>query len=144
LKSILLELLPDLLWCPSGAPQGAGGKMSASDASTAIYVTDTPKQIKKKIGGAFSGGQETAELQRELGANLEVDVAYQYLRFFLEDDDELKRIGEEYKAGRLMTGDVKGKLIEVLGELVGGHQQRRAAVTDDVVKRFMEVRPLDF
>lgn len=118
--------------------------MSASDANTAIYVTDTPKQIKKKIGGAFSGGQETAELQRQLGANLEVDVAYQYLRFFLEDDDELRRIGEEYKAGRMMTGEVKGKLIEVLGELVGEHQRRRAEVTDDTIRQFMEVRPLEF
>jgi hypothetical protein len=41
---------------------------------------------------AFSGGQETAEKQRLLGANLEVDVPYHYLQFFLEDDDELRRV----------------------------------------------------
>lgn len=44
-----------------------------------------------------SGGQETLELQRELGANLEVDVAYQYLTYFLEDDEELADIGRRYK-----------------------------------------------
>jgi len=38
--------------------QGKGGKMSASEANTAIYVTDTPKMIKNKINKyAFSGGQ---------------------------------------------------------------------------------------
>lgn len=33
---------------------------------------------------AFSGGQETLELHRELGGNPDVDVAYQYLKFFLD------------------------------------------------------------
>jgi hypothetical protein len=44
----------------------------------------------------------------------QVDVAYQYLSFFLEDDDELKRIGDEYKAGRMLTGEVKKILIDTL------------------------------
>ena len=46
--------------------------MSASDANSAIYLTDTPKMIKKKIGSSFSGGRETVEEHRELGANIEV------------------------------------------------------------------------
>uniref|UniRef100_A0A453K2J7 Uncharacterized protein n=1 Tax=Aegilops tauschii subsp. strangulata TaxID=200361 RepID=A0A453K2J7_AEGTS len=41
---------------------------------------------------AFSGGQDSVELHRKLGANLEVDVSIKYLNFFLEDDDELERI----------------------------------------------------
>lgn len=125
--------------------QGKGGKMSASAANTAIYVTDTGKSIKTKINKyAFSGGQETAELQRQLGANLEVDVPYQYLTFFLEDDEELASIGREYAAGKLMTGEVKAKLIGLLSEMVESHQKRRASVTDEEMRKFMEVRPLQF
>ena len=75
---------------------------------------------------------------------MDVDVAYQYLRFFLEDDEELETIRVDYAAGRLLTGEVKGRLIAVLNEMVGEHQARRAAVTDDVVAEFMAVRPLDF
>jgi tryptophanyl-tRNA synthetase len=41
---------------------------------------------------AFSGGQATIEEHREKGGNCEVDISYQYLRFFLEDDEELKQI----------------------------------------------------
>lgn len=41
---------------------------------------------------AFSGGQTTVEEHREKGGNCEVDISYQYLCFFLEDDDELKQI----------------------------------------------------
>uniref|UniRef100_A0A453RMA6 Uncharacterized protein n=1 Tax=Aegilops tauschii subsp. strangulata TaxID=200361 RepID=A0A453RMA6_AEGTS len=46
--------------------------MSASDPNSAIYVTDSEEEIKKVNKYAFSGGQDSAELQRELGANLEV------------------------------------------------------------------------
>lgn len=80
------------------------------DAATRLCVVCV--QINRY---AFSGGQRTKELHEELGANLEVlarlcmasmfskvgrmtriamqvDVAYQYLTYFLEDDDELKRV----------------------------------------------------
>ncbi|CAM9839721.1 unnamed protein product, partial [Phaeothamnion confervicola] len=122
---------------------GPRGKMSASEAMSAIYVTDTPGKIKKKVGSCFSGGQETLELQREIGANIDVDVAYQYLRFFLEDDDRLAAIGADYAAGRMTTGEVKKVLIEELTAMVTEHQRRRAEVTDETLRRFMEVRPLD-
>jgi len=40
------------------ALQGSKTKMSASDATTSIFLTDTPNEIKKKINKyAFSGGQ---------------------------------------------------------------------------------------
>lgn len=67
--------------------------MSASIDTSAIFMTDTPNKIKNKINRyAFSGGGTTVEEHRANGGNPEVDVAYQYLSFFLEDDDELKRI----------------------------------------------------
>ncbi|KAK7835545.1 tryptophan--trna ligase [Quercus suber] len=46
--------------------------MSASDPNSAIYVTDSEKVIKNKINKyAFSGGQDSIEKHRQLGANLE-------------------------------------------------------------------------
>lgn len=70
------------------ALQGPGSKMSASIESSAIFLKDTPNQIKNKINKyAFSGGQETVEEHRRLGGNPDVDVAYQWLHFFLEDDE---------------------------------------------------------
>jgi tryptophanyl-tRNA synthetase len=99
--------------------------MSASIDSSAIFMKDSPKQIKDKINRyAFSGGQTSAEEQREKGGNPDVDVSYQYLTFFMEDDEvsnrtfwlaghsrltmrqELARIGEEYRQGKLLTGEV--------------------------------------
>lgn len=57
--------------------------MSASNPNSAIFMSDTDKQIRTKIlKHAFSGGQETLELHRELGGNPDVNVAYQYLTYF--------------------------------------------------------------
>lgn len=41
---------------------------------------------------AFSGGRDTAEEHRLHGGNCDVDISYQYLRYFLEDDDKLEQI----------------------------------------------------
>lgn len=41
---------------------------------------------------AFSGGQATVEEHREKGGDCNVDISYQYLKFFLEDDEKLKQI----------------------------------------------------
>ena len=47
------------------------------------------------------------------GADLDVDVPWKYLNFFLEDDQRLKQIGEDYGSGKMLTGEVKAELITV-------------------------------
>jgi tryptophanyl-tRNA synthetase len=126
--------------------QGATGKMSSSNENSAIFLTDTPEDIKNKImHHAFSGGRETKAKQQELGADLEVDVSYQWLKFFLEDDEELERIGVSYGSGKgdfWSTGSVKTRLIEVLQVLVAEHQERRACISDDEVRKWMTERSI--
>jgi tryptophanyl-tRNA synthetase len=124
--------------------QGATGKMSSSDENSAIFLTDTPEDIERKIKTcAFSGGRETRKLQEEHGANLDVDVSYQWLKFFLEDDELLEKIGKDYGSGSgeyWSTGIVKDKLIDVLKELVAAHQERRCKISDDDVRKWMAER----
>jgi tryptophanyl-tRNA synthetase len=126
--------------------QGAAGKMSSSDTNSAIFLTDSPEDIERKIKEhAFSGGQDTKKKQEELGANLEVDVSYQWLKFFLEDDDLLEQIGKDYGSGSgeyWSTAAVKAKLIDVCKEIVAEHQERRAKITDEEVRKWMTERSL--
>ena len=125
------------------ALQGASSKMSASVGTSSIFLTDSRASIKEKINKyAFSGGQETKELQEQLGANLAVDVPYTWLTFFLEDDEQLAHIAEEYGSGRMMTSQVKKVLIQVLGDMAEGHQEARSKVTSAVLAEFMAVRPI--
>lgn len=69
--------------------------MSASNPNSSIFMSDTQAQIKNKISRhGFSGGKETEEEHRLLGGDTDVDVSYQYLSFFMEDDAELEQIGK--------------------------------------------------
>ncbi|KAN0075447.1 hypothetical protein V8E55_011470 [Tylopilus felleus] len=121
------------------ALQGPQTKMSASDPNSSIFMSDTPNQIKNKINRhGFSGGRETEEEHRKYGGDTEVDVAYQYLSFFLDDDDELKTLGEDYRAGRLLTGQLKARCIQLLQAFVKDFQERKAKVSEADVDAFMD------
>lgn len=102
------------------------GKMSTSNASSAILTTDTPNQVKKKINKyAFSGGQDTLEKHRKLGGNVDVDVSCQWLKYYLEDDKELEKIYKEYKEGKLLSGEIKSILIKEINKFLEKHQSQR-------------------
>jgi tryptophanyl-tRNA synthetase len=122
------------------ALSGPGGKMSASEESGTIYTTDSPEQIKKKINKyAFSGGQSTIEEHRRIGGNPDIDVSYQYLRIFFEPDDKkLKSIYDDYKSGKMLTGELKAVLIEKVTEFLVAHQQKREKAKDQIDKFLLE------
>jgi len=55
-----------------------------------------------------------------------VDVPYQWLYYiFEEDDDEIKRIGNEYSSGKLLTGEVKKILAQKVNQLLEKHREKR-------------------
>ncbi len=102
------------------------GKMSSSLANTTILTTDDAETVKKKINKyAFSGGRDTVEEHRKHGGNPDIDVAYQWLTFFEEDDELLKNIYHDYKSGQLLSGEIKKLLIDKLNTFLAEHQKKR-------------------
>merc|ERR1711991_210064 len=91
---------------------------------------------------AFSGGGALKADHFELGCNLDVDVPIQWLAFFLEDDEEYAKLRSEYAAGRVLSGDVKTKLVKLLQEVVKTHKEARKAITDEQLKQWMSPRPM--
>ncbi|KAF2704702.1 tryptophanyl-tRNA synthetase-like protein [Pleomassaria siparia CBS 279.74] len=127
------------------ALQGAGGKMSASNPNSAIYMNDTDNQIKKKVNQhAFSGGQETLELHRELGGNPDIDVPYQYLSYFEDDDEKLAKFAEDYRKGEMLTGDMKKECVTIMTAYVTKFKEARAKVTDEVLDSYLKPRKLEW
>jgi len=125
--------------------KGLKAKMSASDPNSAIYVTDSAKDIQTKINKyAFSGGRATLEEHRRLGGDVKVDVACQYLSFFCDDDEKIAKIFLEYSEGKLLSSQVKEELTKFMVPFIGGIQQARTRVTDAVVLEFMKPRKLNF
>ncbi len=121
--------------------KGIREKMSSSNKDSAIFLSDTPNQVKNKImRKAFSGGQDDGQQHREKGANLDVDVTFQYLSFFEEDDEQLQKIGEEYQSGRMLSGQIKKYLVDKLVPFIQEHQQRRQSITQDVLEQYYVVK----
>ena len=105
---------------------GPEGKMSSSSPETAILTTDGPKIVKNKINKhAFSGGQPTIEEHRKKGGNPDIDISFQWLRYFEEDDDKLAQIHKDYKSGELLSGELKKILIDKVNSFLSEHQERR-------------------
>lgn len=115
-----------------------GGKMSSSDPTSFIALTDSKEEVKKKINKyAFSGGRDTLEEHRKLGGNPDIDVSYQYLRFFFEEDDKkLEIIYKDYKSGKLLSGELKKILIDKMSSFMEQHQKKREKVRKEVDKLF--------
>ncbi|MBU1975903.1 MAG: tryptophan--tRNA ligase [Nanoarchaeota archaeon] len=90
-----------------------GGKMSGSDPNSFIALSDSPADVKKKVNKyAFSGGRATVDEHRKLGGDPDVDVSYQWLKFLEVDDAKLNKVHDDYKNGKLLSGELKKIIIE--------------------------------
>ena len=53
------------------------------------------------------------EEHRRIGGNPDIDVAFQYLKFFFEEDDAaLEQIRRGYVAGDILSGELKSMTVE--------------------------------
>jgi tryptophanyl-tRNA synthetase len=111
---------------------GVEGKMSSSSPESAIYLTDDKDTVKRKVMKyAFSGGQPTVELHRRLGGNPEIDVPFQWLYYFFEEDDNrIEEIGEDYKSGKILSGELKQLLVDKLNYFLEDHRRKRDEAKD--------------
>ncbi|MFT4326169.1 MAG: tryptophan--tRNA ligase [Candidatus Woesearchaeota archaeon] len=118
-------------------PGLGGGKMSSSDATSFVALTDDYNTIKKKINKyAFSGGQATLEEHKAKGGNPDIDIAYQWLTFFEEDDQKLEKIYTDYKKGSILSGEMKSLCIEKLYETLKPIQEKRTTITEETIGQF--------
>lgn len=110
-------------------------KMSSSEGSQ-IFLSDSPKEVEMKIKKyAFSGGRDTLEEHRKKGGNPDVDVSFQYLKFFFEPDDKkLQKIHDEYKSGKMLTSELKMILIEKINSFLKEHQKKRVLAKKQLEK----------
>ena len=90
-----------------------GDKMSSSKPETTIFMDDSIENMSRKVKRAYSGGQSTVEEHRRLGGDCSKDVAFQYLQFFFEsDDNELDKIRKNYESGKILAGEMKQLCID--------------------------------
>lgn len=103
---------------------GSDGKKMSKSKGNGVFLKDDKKIIIKKICGAFSGGQKTIEEHRKLGGNPDVDIACQYLSKFFLDEKESGKLFEDYRAGKILSGEVKKMLSDRLVEFLSKFQNK--------------------
>jgi len=57
------------------------------------------------------------------------------------DDEKLKDVGDKFKSGKMLSGEIKQVLIDVLVPFIETHKAARAKVTDVMVEEYMRIRP---
>lgn len=99
-------------------------KMSKSKPESCIELPEDPKAVCKKIKKALSGGRDTLEEHRRLGAIVEKDMAFELLKqHLIEDDKELEEIYKAYKSGRMSSGEVKEIACNKITEFMKGFEK---------------------
>ena len=115
-----------------------GEKMSSSKPKTTLFLSDDLASVEKKIKKSFSGGQSTLEEHRRIGGNPDIDVAYQYMMYFFEEDDNyLAEINQGYRSGKILAGEMKQLCIERATEWLNDLKEKRDSTAHEV-QRFFE------
>ena len=115
---------------------GVAGKMSSSKPETALFTSDEPEIIDKKVSGAFTGGQATVRLQRMLGGNAIGCPVFWHLRYFFDTEKQSDERLISCKSGNLLCGECKGDLAKESKSFLSEFKKRREKA-QDLVADFM-------
>ena len=120
-----------------------GGKMSSSKPETAIFTTDEPEVIEKKVSSAFTGGQATVALQRLYGGNALGCPVFWYLRYFFDDQKDSDERFVKCISGNLLCGECKSDLARESKSFISTLKKRRERAKDSIEKYMYENEPYE-
>ncbi len=110
-----------------------GGKMSSSVPDSAIFLTDDPEDVRRKVMRAKTGGGATLEEHRKYGGKPDECTVYElFVYHLIEDDKYLKEIREECMAGRRVCGPCKREAADIIFQWMKEFQERREQAKDIV------------
>lgn len=105
--------------------KGPGTKMSSSDPDSCIFTDDSKKEVERKIDKAFTGGRESAELQKKLGGTPNICTVFMHHFVFNPDDNEVADIEFKCKSGERLCGECKNILKKNLWGFLDEFQEKR-------------------
>ena len=130
-------LLPDNAACMRLPGTDGKAKMSKS-LGNCIYLSDTPKEVKKKVNSMYT---DPEHLTIDSPGHLEGNCPFIYLDAFATDDDvrrflpeydSLNALKDHYTRGGLGDGTVKKLLNNVLEEILVPIRERRKQFEQDI------------
>jgi len=119
------------------------GKMSSSKPETALFTTDDPEIIDKKVLAAFTGGQPTITLQRQLGGNALGCPVFWYLRYLFETEQQSDERLLKCKSGNLLCGECKSDLSKESKTFITEFKKRREKAKDVIADFMLDGEPYE-
>jgi tryptophanyl-tRNA synthetase len=116
---------------------GLDGKKMSKSKGNGIFLHETEKEIRKKINQSFSGGRKTIEEHKKYGGIPEADVAYNYLKYYFLRLEEADQLYNEYKAGKILSGEMKKMFADKLVPFVTKFQERYNNVTAEQIAKII-------
>lgn len=117
-------------------------KMSSSKPQNALFTTDDPETIDRKVSAAFTGGQPTVALQREFGGNALECPVYWYLRYFFDSEVQSEERLIKCEGGNLLCGECKSDLATESKSFMMKFKKRREKAKDIVQEFMYDGKPL--
>lgn len=101
-------------------------KMSKRDSMSMLTLNDSPEIATKKIMSALTGGRKTVEEQRKLGGELDKSVVFELYKYhFVDDDSKVEKVAKAYVSGKLLDGDMKKEIAEIVMKFLEKHQAKK-------------------
>jgi len=103
---------------------GTDGRQKMSKSlDNAIFLSDTPKQVKKKIGAMYPGQSR----QPDEPGDPDINPVFTYAEIFIEDTACVADLKDRYRRGdNIGDGHVKAAVIEAVNDLLEPIRARRA------------------
>ena len=127
--------IPEALVGRVGRLVGTDGKQKMSKSlNNAIFLSDTPKQVKKKISAMYPGQSRDPDQP----GDPDINPVFDYADIFIKDADAVADLKDRYRRGdNLGDGHVKTAVTDAINALLDPIRQRRAqyegAAGDDTV-----------
>lgn len=116
--------IPEALVGRVGRLVGTDGKEKMSKSlNNAIFLSDTPKQVKKKINAIYPGQSRDPDQP----GDPDINPVFDYADIFIKDTALVAELKDRYRKGdNLGDGHVKAPVIEAVNELLEPMRARRA------------------
>ena len=109
---------------------GIDGEKMSKSRNNNILFDDDEKTLRRKANKSLSGGKETAELQRKHGGDPEKDMSCFFLTKIFLSEKEGNKLIEDYKSGKLLSGEVKKIFGDEIVKFVKDFQKKVKSISD--------------
>ncbi len=114
-----------------------GDKKMSKSLDNAIYLSDTPKQVEKRVMSMYT---DPKRVSADVPGTVEGNPVFDYHDAFNPNKEEVEELKTRYRAGKVGDVEVKQKLAKAINEFLAPMHARRAkyeetGLIEDILQR---------